>query len=198
LSRRRTPRLPRGLFATRRGRSTAQFVVLVVVLALAIGIGGANLVRVIADEAAHGAPALERRADGWYLVDIADAAAVEVESIVDGDTLDVQDADGEVFRVRVFGIDTPERGDRCHREATDGLAAIAGAGVLLLEDERHEDSGGRQLRYLFTPDGRSIDAELVDDGLALAWREDGAYRDQLVAIEEAARAAGIGCLWSAG
>ena len=33
---------------------------------------------------------------------------------------------------------------------------------------------------------------------AEAWRQDGAFRDQLVELEDEARDAGTGCLWSGG
>ena len=54
----------------------------------------------------------------------------------------------------------------------------------------------RELRYVFTPAGRSIDAALLDEGYAHAWREDGALKPILIPIEEAAHAAHRGCLWS--
>lgn len=138
---------------------------------------------------------LERRADGWYLVMPEAWPLVEVERIVDGDTLDVRVA-GVVLRVRVFGIDTPERGERCYDEATRQLGVLAGRSVRLVADARQQDSGGRELRYVFTPDGRSVDAALLDAGLAKAWRDDGRLREQLVSIEVGAQASRRGCLWA--
>ena len=138
---------------------------------------------------------LERRASGWFLEDLSGTTAVTVERVTDGDTLDVVLFGGEPLRVRLFGVNAPEQGETCADAATSRLRTLASARVLLLPDERLEDPGGRQLRCVFTPDGRSIDAALIDDGLATAWREDGAYRDQLVDIEEDARDARRGCLW---
>jgi micrococcal nuclease len=120
--------------------------------------------------------------------------AAEVVDVIDGDTIDVR-IDGREERVRYYGIDTPERGDRCYREATDRNEVLAGARVLLLPDARERDRSGRLLRYVFAEDGASIDARLIAEGLALAWRDDGAHRDELVALEERARAAEVGCLW---
>ena len=68
--------------------------------------------------------------------------------------------------------------------------------MLLLPDVRLQDVGGRELRYAFTEDGASIDAALLDEGLAIAWRRDGAFREELIALDEAAFAAETGCLWS--
>jgi micrococcal nuclease len=119
----------------------------------------------------------------------------QVVHIVDGDTIDVR-IGGEEERVRYFGIDTPERGDPCYAEATQRTAELAGQAVLLLPDARERDRYGRLLRYVFATDGASIDARLIAEGLARAWREDGTYRDQLVALEAQAQAARTGCLWS--
>jgi micrococcal nuclease len=118
----------------------------------------------------------------------------EVVDIVDGDTIDVR-IDGQEERVRYYGIDTPERGDDCFSEASDRSEALAGETVLLLPDARDRDRFGRLLRYVFDARGRSIDALLIAEGLAHAWREDGAYRDTLIALEGEASAAAVGCLW---
>jgi micrococcal nuclease len=117
-----------------------------------------------------------------------------VVHIVDGDTIDVE-IDGQTERVRYYGIDTPERGDECFSEATARNAALVESSVLLLPDARDRDSFGRLIRYVFDAEGNSVDARLIAEGLARAWREDGAYRDQFVALEEQADAADIGCLW---
>ena len=138
---------------------------------------------------------LEQRADGWYLPRPEAWPLVEIDRIIDGDTLDVRAAQ-TVLRVRVFGIDTPERGERCYDEARAQLGALAGRSVRLVADARQQDSFGRELRYVFAPDGRSLDAALLDAGLARAWRQDGRLRDVLTGIEASAQAARRGCLWS--
>lgn len=122
------------------------------------------------------------------------ALVVEVVEIIDGDTLDVRSAQTEL-RIRLFGVDTPERGEACFREATERLAALAGTEVQLLPDERLTDSFGRELRYVYSTDGTLIDEQLVTEGLGLAWTEDGQFRDRIIAAEEDARAEKRGCLW---
>jgi endonuclease YncB( thermonuclease family) len=67
--------------------------------------------------------------------------------------------------------------------------------VLLLPDARTQDDNGRLLRYVFLEDGTSLDATLVAEGFGWAWTQDGRYRDQIVALEDAAENAGRGCLW---
>jgi len=124
-----------------------------------------------------------------------EAITVAVERIIDGDTLDVRSAE-TALRVRLYGADTPERGEACFTEATERLTALAGERVFLVPDARPQDRFGRELRYVFTEDGRSIDHALVSEGLAKAWREDGSRRTAIIAAEEAARAANVGCLWA--
>jgi endonuclease YncB( thermonuclease family) len=125
-------------------------------------------------------------------VKFADLERADVAEIVDGDTITAKLEDGRTLPVRYFGIDTPERGEHCFRESTDrNEMLVAGDSVLLLTDQRLEDANGRLLRYVFMEDGTSVDATLVAEGFAEAWRADGYYRDEIEA-----RAAGRGCLWS--
>ena len=114
-------------------------------------------------------------------------------TVIDGDTISVAGRE-----VRIFGIDAPERGERCAEAATAHLTALTAGGVQLLADERLQDPFSRELRYLFTPAGLSIDAVMIEEGLAQAWRKDGALRDVLVATEDDARSARRGCLWADG
>jgi endonuclease YncB( thermonuclease family) len=118
---------------------------------------------------------------------------VEVYDIIDGDTIQIR-KNGDLSPVRYFGIDTPERGERCYREALDRNTQLLTKHVYLLPDVRDND-GNRPLRYIFLEDGASLDATMVAEGFAHAWRQDGRYRDQLVALEEQAKAEGRGCLW---
>lgn len=124
-----------------------------------------------------------------------DLQRARVTDIIDGDTIRVT-IDGTIVVVRYFGIDAPERNERCYRESLDRHRKLLEGGVvLLLPDQRRQDAFGRELRYVFLPNGISVDATLVAEGFAEAWRQDGRYRDEIVALEEQARAAGRGCLW---
>lgn len=91
--------------------------------------------------------------------------------VVDGDTFWI---DGE--KVRIADIDTPEtHPPRCAYEsrlgdrATFRLQALLNAGPIALEVEgRDTDRYGRKLRVV-TRAGRSLGAQLVDEGLARPW-----------------------------
>lgn len=117
-----------------------------------------------------------------------------VEQVIDGDTIDVRIA-GKHQRVRYYGIDAPEEGEKCYQEATERNRELVGTTVRLEPDARDEDKHGRLLRYVFTNDGLSVDAALVSEGLAKAWREDGRYVDRLKILQTHAQQEDIGCLW---
>jgi micrococcal nuclease len=120
-----------------------------------------------------------------------------VTRIVDGDTFHAL-LDGVDETVRIFGIDTPERGEACFSEATNALRVLVathGGQVLLVSDVRKRDRYDRLLRYVYTSDGLSINAVLIARGFAHAWTDDGQLRDPLVALEAEARAEQRGCLW---
>ena len=117
-----------------------------------------------------------------------------LEKVIDGDTIDVL-IGGELKRVRYYGIDAPEEGDKCYEEATIRNRELVGTTVRLEADARNEDEYSRLLRYVFTNDGISIDAALVSEGLAKAWREDGRYLARLTTLEIYAHEHAIGCLW---
>jgi micrococcal nuclease len=133
--------------------------------------------------------------DGSDTATIPGAVTVQVVQIIDGDTLDVRAAATDL-RVRLYGVDTPERGEACYQEATDRLQELAGSSVQLLPDARPQDPFGRELRYLYAMDGTFIDEALVAEGFGYAWTDDGSQRDQIVAAEQAAREAHRGCLWA--
>ncbi len=130
----------------------------------------------------------------FVLPDVKSMELAALVEVIDGDTVDVR-INGVVHRVRYYGIDTPERGERCHDEATERNRELVESFVRLKSDARDQDDGGRLLRYVFTEEGVSVEAILIAEGLAYAWRDDGTYRFRFKALEDQAREAGTGCLW---
>jgi len=70
--------------------------------------------------------------EGAGLIAPDEAIAGQVVDVIDGDTFTIEDSGGQPFTVRIFGIDTPERGEACYDEATARLRELAGAEVQLV------------------------------------------------------------------
>ena len=134
-------------------------------------------------------------ADSVRCADPSTMQAARVIRVVDGDTLHAE-IGGRDETIRFYGINATEVGQPCSAEATARLRALAGSEVRLLPDARERDRYDRLLRYVYTVDGRSIDAQLVAEGLAHAWTTDGALRFAIIALETRARDAHEGCLWA--
>ncbi len=129
-------------------------------------------------------------------------ARVRVGYVFDGDTFEI--AGGR--RVRLIGVNTPELGRDgrppepfalAARERLMALVARAGRRLGLRYGVQREDRYGRLLAHAFLPDGTSVTATLIADGLAFAiaippnlWG-----LDCHLAAEHAARAARRG-VWS--
>ncbi len=114
--------------------------------------------------------------------------------VLDGDTIDF---DG--LRVRLFGIDAPERDQLCERadgsryacgQAAREALSTALAGMTVSCTRRDVDPYGRMVAVCRTRDG-DLGAILVERGLALAYRH---YSNDYVGEEDKARAARRG-LW---
>ena len=85
-----------------------------------------------------------------------------VAGVVDGDTVDIVASDGQAFRVRVIGIDTPETGTCEAGPATEAMFwLVQGKQVTLTlgGDGEDTDRYGRYLRY--------VDVDGVDAGLSM-------------------------------
>lgn len=89
-----------------------------------------------------------------------------VTHVVDGDTLDV---DG--VRVRIIGIDTPERGECGFKEAGDDVRElVAGKTVIVFAADQREthDRYGRELGTVIVDGGVDIGRTLIAEGYANA------------------------------
>lgn len=120
-----------------------------------------------------------------------------VVQIIDGDTIAVE-LNGQVYRLRYIGIDTPEPDEPFGREAAEMNARlVSGQTVGLEKDVSEVDRYGRLLRYVWIGD-RMINRELVCQGYATVatYPPDVKYQDIFLACEREARAAGRG-FWGA-
>jgi micrococcal nuclease len=116
-----------------------------------------------------------------------------VREIIDGDTVRLEDG----TRVRYLGIDTPEMGEYYYDEATQrNRELVEGKVVELQPGSRDVDDYGRLLRYVYV-DGLFVNAELVAQGYATAYRKgpEEEYSCYLFQLEEEAKTGEKG-LWA--
>ena len=124
-----------------------------------------------------------------------------VTRVVDGDTFVVDLAGGEE-KVRVLGIDTPERDECGYAEASAAATRLLrGATVTLNADPTQDDRDryGRLVRSVQLPDGSDLGHHLVADGFAREYTYDKPYTRQADYRAAQSDAAGAGRgLWAAG
>ena len=132
---------------------------------------------------------------------------VSIDKVLDGDTIDVTIALGfDLFkkeRVRVAGVDTPEKRTRNLEEKALGIDAtnwlkqkledvLAGDDELIVRTELHGGVGkyGRLLGWLYIGDAElSLNEQMISEGYAHAY--DGGTKDMnLEALREIRRAHG--------
>ncbi len=116
-----------------------------------------------------------------------------VVRVADGDTVSVLDAANRQHKVRLYGIDAPERDQprgRASREALAGLVAGRSVGVVVVAT----DDYGRDVGTLYR-DGVDINLAMVAGGHAWWYRHYAPYEHPLEAAEREARAARRG-LWA--
>lgn len=119
--------------------------------------------------------------------------AAKVVGIIDGDTVDVLTADKQEIRIRLNGIDAPERGQPFGTKAKDVLADLIGGTdvrVVPVDVDRY----GRMVADLYSDDA-SVNRALVQTGLAWHYVKYAPDDQELADAERAARQAGLN-LWS--
>jgi endonuclease YncB( thermonuclease family) len=118
------------------------------------------------------------------------AFRAECTRIVDGDTIDVAHA-GETVRIRLEGIDCPER-DQPFAEEARALTALLVEGKTVEVIAKEKDAYGRTAARVFV-NGRDLSAELLKAGLATHYRK---YNSDwlLASLERQARAGRVG-MW---
>ena len=117
----------------------------------------------------------------------------QVVGISDGDTLSVMQQ-GKAVKVRLHGVDTPEKRQPFSTKAqqfTADLAFKQTVTVVVHDTDRY----GRLVGDVLLPDGRSLNRELVRAGLAWWYRQYAPKDAALEALEAEARTAQRG-LWS--
>lgn len=121
----------------------------------------------------------------------------KVVGITDGDTLTLLDTNQMQYRIRVSGIDTPERGQAYGHVATENLAKLA-FGQLAAADCPKQDRYGRWV-CVVRVNGVDVGLAQVKSGLAWHYKKYASEQtptdQELYAMaEQEAKVAGIG-LW---
>lgn len=137
------------------------------------------------------------------LCDLGSCETVTVDRVVDGDTVDVATDAGEIQRVRILGVDTPETKkpdtpvECMGPEATETTSQIAGAGteVTLVTDQDADavDNYDRRLAHLVAGD-TNLGEELLTRGLATTTSFPHGLTDTYTTTENTARRSATG-LW---
>ena len=115
-----------------------------------------------------------------------------VVGVADGDTIDVL-RESRPVRVRLHGIDCPERGQAFGRQARQYTSKLA-FGRTVTVHVRGMDRYGRSVADVLLPDGISLNRELVRAGLAWHYVRYSADKT-LASLESEARASPRG-LWA--
>ena len=129
---------------------------------------------------------------GYLLSEMTGKAAYERVSVnltraIDGDTIDT-----EIGRVRLLGINTPEKNQPYHDEAMNYLKKYEGKMIEL--EERGNDKYDRTLGYIFE-NKNMLNSEILEQGLANLYVYDkDNYYDELESAEKKARDSEIG-IW---
>jgi micrococcal nuclease len=175
-----------------------------------------------AEGLAHGAPPALRGAGGVpYRVNVEELSSCRQADIsrmlsgrvtrhVDGDTVHVTLENplkgfNRVEKIRMIGVDTPETVhpnkavEYFGREASDFTkSTLLDRNVYLALDWDTRDRYGRLLAYIYTPDGRCHNAELIRRGYAHAYtRFPFQFLEEFRALEREARMTKAG-LWAGG
>lgn len=115
----------------------------------------------------------------------ADERTGRVVKVIDGDTFDVLTLSKQKIRVRLFGIDAPERGQAFNIKAKEYTSSlVAGKEVKLVVNRK--DQYGRIVADVYLADGTHVNAQIVKAGFAWHYKT---YSDDvsLARLETAAR-----------
>ncbi len=79
---------------------------------------------------------------------VREAGLYQVGQVIDGDTIKLKDG----TKVRLIGVDAPEKGECFYEQARKGLSSLLDNQAVKLEkDVSEQDKYGRWLRYVFLP-----------------------------------------------
>jgi micrococcal nuclease len=116
-----------------------------------------------------------------------------VVGISDGDTISVMHG-GRAEKIRLYGIDAPEKGQAFGNRAKQFVSALAYGKEVKVEVKDY-DRYGRTVADVILPDGRNLNHEIVKAGFAWWYRKYAPKNAELESLESGARATRRG-LWA--
>jgi endonuclease YncB( thermonuclease family) len=112
--------------------------------------------------------------------------------VADGDSLTIAAADGQRYKVRLAGIDAPERGQSYSQQSRQHLKALClgkSTEVLVFLNDRYERSVGDV--YC---EGKNAGEDMLSHGLAWVYRPHSDRHQHYSGLKISAQASGLG-LW---
>ena len=94
----------------------------------------------------------------------------KVTKVIDGDTFEVSSNFGDKEKVRPIGIDTPDQGELCYKEAGAKLSALIlnkNVDLVASASTDNREGRGRLLRYVEI-NGQDVGLQMITDGWAVA------------------------------
>ncbi|MCL2459671.1 MAG: thermonuclease family protein [Desulfobulbus sp.] len=131
------------------------------------------------------------------LTSLAQAATpITITRVVDGDTVAARiDGQGQEIRIRLYGIDAPEKRQAYGQQATQALQSLTSGRKAEME-AMDKDRYGRTVAMIRTDKGKDVNGEMVASGMAWVYprycRASVCGRWEM--LERSARAAKFG-LW---
>jgi len=114
---------------------------------------------------------------------------VFVIRVIDGDTIET-----DIGRIRLLGINTPERRQYFYEDAKNYLKQLENQSVYVLRDFKESDNYNRKLRYVFYGENL-INVEILEKGLAIPYMTDNLkYEDKLKKAQNFAKESEFG-IW---
>lgn len=115
-----------------------------------------------------------------------------VMKVADGDTFTGLTADNRQVKIRIAGIDAPEKGQPYGNKAKKALAAMVFHKSVAI-DSLYQDRYGRTIAVVYTPKGKDVGAELIKQGMAWHYVQY-SHDKQYAQLEQKARDQHMG-LW---
>lgn len=110
--------------------------------------------------------------------------------VSDGDTMNVQKVEngkfvGEIVKIRMFGIDAPEKTQDYGSESKQALEKLVSGKILEIE-EKNRDRYGRTVAVVYV-DGKNVNEEMVKNGNAWWYQEYDKNDTRMQAYQENAK-----------